>query len=339
MAASPSEDRLPCAHVFVAGAAGFIGSHFVERLLTDGHRVTAVDDLITGRYANIVHLRAHPRFRFLHHDIARPLDIVEPVQWVAHLASPASPPQYQTHPIETLEANSLGTHNLLRLACVHDASFLLASTSEIYGDPLQHPQHEEHWGNVNPNGPRSMYDEGKRYAEAATMTFHRHHGLPVRIVRIFNTYGPRMAPDDGRIVTTFIRQALRNEPITIFGDGSQTRSLQYVSDLIEGIARCMARPHCCPINLGNPMELSVVDIARRIIRLTGSGSTIVHLPLPQDDPKRRRPDIGRARRLLDWMPEMSLDDGLLRTIDACRREITCSTNTPVPASTDARKQA
>jgi nucleoside-diphosphate-sugar epimerase len=323
--ATPLEGAFPppssSLHIVVAGAAGFVGSHLVDRFIADGHRVTGVDDLITGRRSNLEHLANHPRFRLLEHDIARAFEVDAPVDWVMHLASPASPPKYQQWPIETLEANSFGTHHLLRLAQAHGAKFLLASTSEVYGDPLHHPQHEDDWGNVNPNGPRSMYDEGKRYAEAATMAFHRHHGLPVRIIRIFNTYGPRMDAHDGRIVTNFIRQALAGEPLTVFGDGSQTRSLQYVTDLVEGIVRYMDCDHCGPMNLGNPVERTVKEIAELIIRLTGSDSTIVYKDLPENDPKRRRPDISRAQELLGWLPRIPAEEGLARTIEAFRREL------------------
>ncbi|WP_081916736.1 UDP-glucuronic acid decarboxylase family protein [Luteibacter sp. 9135] len=309
-------------HVVVAGAAGFVGSHLVDRLLAEGHRVTGVDDLITGRRSNLGHLARHPRFRLMEHDISRPFDIEEPIDWVMHLASPASPPKYQQWPIETLEANSFGTHHLLRMAHEHGAKFLLASTSEVYGDPLHHPQQEDDWGNVNCNGPRSMYDEGKRYAEAATMAFHRHHGLPVRIIRIFNTYGPRMDAHDGRIVTNFICQALAGEPLTIFGDGMQTRSLQFVSDLVEGILRYMDCDHCGPMNLGNPVERTVTEIAELIIRLAGSSSTLVYRDLPENDPRRRRPDISRAQEALGWTPVVTAEEGLALTIEAFRRELT-----------------
>lgn len=308
-------------HVVVAGAAGFVGSHLVDRLLADGHRVTGVDDLITGRRANLAHLAKHPRFRLLEHDISRPFGIDGRIDWVMHLASPASPPKYQQWPIETLEANSFGTHHLLQMARTHGAKFLLASTSEVYGDPLHHPQQEDDWGNVNPNGPRSMYDEGKRYAEAATMAFHRHHGLPVRIIRIFNTYGPRMDRHDGRIVTNFICQALAGRPLTVFGDGSQTRSLQFVSDLVEGIVRYMDCDHCGPMNLGNPVERTVREIAQLIIRLTGSASTLTFHDLPENDPQRRRPDIDRAVALLGWHPRVSAEEGLALTIEAFRAEL------------------
>lgn len=306
--------------LLIAGAAGFIGSHLVDRLLADGHRVIGVDNLITGRRQNLAHLVGHPRFRLIQHDIVRPLNLAGPLDWVINLASPASPPKYQRWPLETLEVNSCGTHRLLALAQRKGAKFFLASTSEVYGDPLQHPQRESHWGNVNPNGPRSMYDEGKRYAEAATMAFHRHHGLPVRIVRIFNTYGPRMDPEDGRIVTNFIHQALAGQPLTVFGEGQQTRSLQYVSDLVEAIVRYMAVDHAGPVNLGNPVELTVREIAELVIRLTGSTSPLSFHPLPENDPQRRRPDISLARQLLGWQPRVSAEQGLALTIAAARQE-------------------
>lgn len=302
--------------VLVAGAAGFVGSHLVDRLLADGHKVIGVDNLVTGRAGNLAHLDGETRFRFIEGDITRPLRIRDHLDWVLHLASPASPPKYQRWPIQTLEANSLGTHRLLELARSGGARFLLASTSEVYGDPIEHPQREEHWGNCNPNGPRSMYDEGKRYAEAATMAWHRHHGLPVRIIRIFNTYGPRMDPEDGRIVTNFIRQALAGQPLTVYGDGSQTRSLQYMSDLVEGIVRFMQVDHPGPVNLGNPVERSVREIAELVLQLTGSRSSLSFHPLPENDPRRRRPDIRLAGKLLGWAPQVSAEEGLARTIAA-----------------------
>jgi nucleoside-diphosphate-sugar epimerase len=304
--------------IMVAGAAGFIGSHLVDRLLKEGHRVVGVDNFITGRRSNLDHLATHPRFVFFEHDLVQPFEPPCPLDWVMHLASPASPPKYQCWPIETLEVNSIGTHRLLELARRQGAAFFLASTSEIYGDPVEHPQCEHHWGNCNPNGPRSMYDEGKRYAEAAVMAYHRHHGLPVRIIRIFNTFGPRMDPQDGRIVTNFIHQALAGEPVTIFGDGSQTRSLQYISDLVEGIVRYMQVDAPGPINLGNPVEKSVRELAELIIRLTGSRSQLVFHPLPENDPRRRRPDISLARTLLGWQPKVSVERGLRMTIEAAR---------------------
>ncbi|MGA0588681.1 UDP-glucuronic acid decarboxylase family protein [Dyella sp. KRB-257] len=313
-----SLDRPVTSTVLVAGAAGFVGSHLVDRLLAEGHHVIGVDNLITGRETNLAHLDGHPRFQFVAHDVVKPFEPARRPDWIMHLASPASPPKYQRWPIETMEVNSLGTHNLLRLARRNRSRFLLASTSEVYGDPLQHPQREHYWGNCNPNGLRSVYDEGKRYAEAAVMAYHRLHGLSVRIIRIFNTYGPRMDPGDGRIVTNFIHQALAGEPLTVFGDGSQTRSLQYVSDLVEGIVRYMDVETPGPVNLGNPVERSVREIAQMIIALTGSDSRIVLRPLPENDPKRRRPDIALARRLLGWEPQVALEEGLSRTITAAR---------------------
>lgn len=298
------------------GAAGFVGSHLADRLLDDGYRVIAVDNLITGSEKNLEHLHDHPRFRFIEHDISEPLEIRERLDWVMHFASPASPPKYLKWPLETMRANSTGTHLLLELAREHRARFFLASTSEVYGDPKQHPQPEDYWGNVNPLGPRSVYDEAKRYAEALAMSYHREFELPLRIIRIFNTYGPRMDPHDGRVVTNFIRQALANEPLTVYGDGSQTRSLQHIDDLVEGVARYMKVEDPGPINLGNPEECTVLELARLILELTGSDSDIVFEPLPENDPTRRRPDIERARKLLGWSPKIGMREGLERTIDS-----------------------
>lgn len=302
--------------VLLAGAAGFIGSHLADRLIGDGCHVVGVDNLITGNLHNLAHLREHPRFRFIEQDVVEPLDIDVPLDWVMHFASPASPPKYQRWPVRTLRANSSGTHRLLELASRKRAGFFFASTSEVYGDPVQHPQCEQHWGNCNPNGPRSMYDEAKRYAEAAVMAYHRSRGLPVHIIRIFNTYGPRMDPDDGRVVATFIRQAMAGQPLSVFGDGRQTRSLQYISDLIDGIVRYMHVDYPGPVNLGNPHECSVNDIAQLVRRLTHSRSPLEHRPLPDDDPKQRCPDIHLARRLLGWSPAVSAEEGLARTIRA-----------------------
>ncbi|HET6725360.1 MAG TPA: UDP-glucuronic acid decarboxylase family protein [Gammaproteobacteria bacterium] len=296
--------------VLVAGAAGFIGSHLVDRLLDDGFRVIGVDNFITGRPGNIAHLNREPRFRFIEHDITKPLAIKAKIDWVMHFASPASPPKYLRWPLETLLANSIGTHHLLELTRRNGAQFLLASTSEVYGDALEHPQTERYWGNVNPTGPRSVYDEGKRYSEAMTMSYHREHGLPVRVVRIFNTYGARMDPYDGRVVTNFVRQALTDEPLTVYGDGTQTRSLQHVSDLVEGIARLMQIDYPHPLNLGNPEEYSVLDIAKMVLKQLRSASSIVFEPLPTDDPTRRRPDIRKAQELLDWKPRVHAADGI-----------------------------
>ncbi len=300
--------------LILAGAAGFIGSHLADRLLAEEHFVVGVDNFLTGSRSNIAHLQGHPRFEFVEQDICRPFDVPHPVEGVLHLASPASPKDYLGHPLETLEVGSSGTRNLLELARRHQARFLLASTSECYGDPLEHPQSETYWGNVNPVGPRSCYDESKRFAEALTMAFHRTHRVRSNIARIFNTYGPRMKLDDGRVVPAFLGQALRGEPLAIFGDGSQTRSFCYVTDMVDGLYRLMLSDEPEPVNLGNPCEMTILDFARRIQALTGSASTIAFEPLPQDDPKRRRPDIGKAKRLLGWEPAVTLDDGLRQTI-------------------------
>ncbi len=300
--------------ILLAGAAGFIGSHLTDRLLLEGHTVIGVDSLITGRRENLEHLDGHPRFQFLEHDVTTPIEIDGPLDWVMHFASPASPPKYLRAPIETLRVNAEGTFHLLELARTKGAAFFLASTSEVYGDPLVHPQPETYWGNVNPVGPRAVYDEGKRYAEAMVTAYHRHYELPIRIVRIFNTYGPRMDPNDGRVVTNFIFQALHNMPLSIYGDGKQTRSFCYVDDLIEGIVRLMEVEYAAPMNLGNPEEFTVHDLARLIKSLTGSSSEIVYSELPQDDPKQRRPDISIARQILDWSPKVPVREGLVRTI-------------------------
>jgi dTDP-glucose 4,6-dehydratase len=300
--------------LILAGVAGFIGSHFADRLLAEGHSVTGIDNFLTGSPANIAHLLGHPHFEFVEQDVCQPFDVPDPVDGVLHLASPASPKDYLQHPLETLEVGSSGTRNLLELARRHGARFLLASTSECYGDPLEHPQSETYWGNVNPVGPRSCYDESKRFAEALTMATHRTYKVRSNIARIFNTYGPRMKLDDGRVVPAFLGQALRGEPITIFGDGSQTRSFCYVSDMVDGLYRLMLSGEPYPVNLGNPCEMTILDFARRIQALTGCASPIAFEPLPQDDPKRRQPDIGKARRLLGWEPVVTLDDGLRETI-------------------------
>jgi dTDP-glucose 4,6-dehydratase len=305
----------------VTGGAGFLGSHLCERLLAEGYRVVCVDNLLTGRRDNVAALLADPRFRFVMHDISRPLELDEPIDRVLHFASPASPVDYLELPIQTLKVGSLGTHNSLGLAKAHHARFLLASTSEVYGDPLVHPQPESYWGNVNPVGPRGVYDEAKRFAEAMTMAYHRVHGLDTRIVRIFNTYGPRMRARDGRVVPAFIQQALLGEPMTVFGDGSQTRSFCYVSDLVEGIWRLLESDLHEPCNVGNPTEMTVLQFAERIRAATGSSSEIVFRPLPVDDPKTRQPDIGLARRRLGWEPVVPLEEGLGRTIDYFRAEL------------------
>ena len=298
----------------VTGGAGFLGSHLTDLLLSRGHRVICLDNLITGNLDNIEHLRSRTDFSFIHHDVTEYIHIAGPVDYIWHFASPASPIDYLELPIQTLKVGALGTHKALGLARAKKARFLLASTSECYGDPLVHPQPETYWGNVNPIGPRGVYDEAKRFAEAMTMAYHRFHGVETRIVRIFNTYGPRMRPRDGRVVPAFISQALQDQPLTVFGDGRQTRSFCYVSDLIEGITRLMMGDRAEPVNIGNPSEMTVLDFAREIKRLCGTGAPIVHKPLPVDDPKVRQPDITLARHLLGWEPKMDLAAGLERTI-------------------------
>jgi len=302
----------------VTGGAGFLGSHLCERLLAEGHDVVCVDNLVTGKRSNVEHLESTGRFEFRLHDVSTPIEIEGAVDFVLHFASPASPIDYLELPIQTLKVGSLGTHNSLGLAKAKGARYLLASTSEVYGDPLVHPQPESYWGNVNPVGPRGVYDEAKRFAEAMTMAYHRVHGLETRIVRIFNTYGPRMRPRDGRVVPAFAQQALTGEPMTVFGDGSQTRSFCYVDDLIEGIYRLLLSEHPEPVNIGNPHEMTILHFAERIRALTGSSSPIEHRPLPVDDPKTRQPDISTARRVLGWEPKVELDHGLARTIDYFR---------------------
>ena len=297
----------------VTGGAGFLGSHLCERLLAEGHKVICVDNLITGSRANIEHL-AGDNFTFIQHDVTVPLHLAEPIDYILHFASPASPIDYLELPIQTLKVGSLGTHNALGLAKAKGARILLASTSEVYGDPLVHPQPESYWGNVNPVGPRGVYDEAKRFAEAMVMAYHRAHGLDTRIVRIFNTYGPRMRPRDGRVVPTFIQQALDGEPLTVYGDGSQTRSFCYVDDEIEGIYRLLMSDVNEPVNIGNPHEMTVLEFAEAILELTGAPGPVRHEELPVDDPKIRQPDITRARELLGWEPRVPLRDGLERTI-------------------------
>jgi len=304
--------------VLVTGGAGFLGSHLCDRLLAEGHEVTAMDNLLTGNPRNIAHLSQEKRFRFLRHNVTQFISMKGPLDAVLHFASPASPIDYLELPIQTLKVGSLGTHNALGLAMAKGARFLLASTSEVYGDPLVHPQPETYWGNVNPIGPRGVYDEAKRFAEAMTMAYRRAHGVDTRIVRIFNTYGERMRPRDGRVVPALISQALAGEPLTVFGDGSQTRSFCYVSDLMEGIQRLLMSGESEPVNLGNPAELSVLDFARTIQRLTKTSSPIVFQPLPVDDPRVRQPDITRARQTLGWEPKVKLEEGLLRTIEYFR---------------------
>lgn len=302
----------------VTGGAGFLGSHLCDRLLADGHRVVCVDNLLTGNRRNIAHLLERDDFRFLEQDVTKYIDIEEPLDNVLHFASPASPIDYLELPIQTLKVGSLGTHNTLGLAKAKGARYLLASTSEVYGDPLVHPQPESYWGNVNPVGPRGVYDEAKRFAEAMVMAYHRVHGLETRIVRIFNTYGPRMRPKDGRVVPAFIDQALRGEPLTVFGDGSQTRSFCFVDDLIEGIYRLLHSDVADPVNIGNPHEMTVRDFASKVTELIDSPSEVVFKPLPVDDPKTRQPDISTARRELGWEPRVLLDEGLGETIEYFR---------------------
>ncbi len=299
----------------ISGAAGFIGSHLCETLLSAGHKVVALDNLITGSRANLEHLRASPDFEFHEVDVTRSFAVGGNVQCVMHLASLASPRDYLAHPLETLESGSSGTRNMLDLARRHNASFLLASTSECYGDPLEHPQPETYWGNVNPVGPRSCYDESKRYAEAITMAYHRLYGMATHIARIFNTYGPRMQLNDGRVVPEFVNQALHGQPLTVYGDGAQTRSFCYVSDLVRGLILLSQSEEPYPVNLGNPREMTILEFAECIRGLVGSGCRIEFKPLPEDDPKRRRPDIAKAQRLLGWNPEVGLEKGLRDTID------------------------
>lgn len=305
----------------ITGGAGFVGSHLCERFLAEGHEVICVDNLITGNLVNVEHLRGNERFSYVRHDCSHPLEIDGPLDNILHFASPASPVDYLRHPIPTLKVGSLGTHNTLGLAKAKQARYLLASTSEVYGDPEQHPQREDYWGHVNPIGVRGVYDEAKRFAEAMTMAYHRFHGINTHIVRIFNTYGPKMRLDDGRVVPNFIGQALRGESLTVYGDGSQTRSFCYVADLVDGIYRLLFAEFHEPVNLGNPNELSVLDFAREILELSGSHSTIVFKPLPADDPRVRKPDIERARRLLGWEPKIDRREGLRRTIEYFRQKV------------------
>ncbi|MBM3794939.1 MAG: SDR family oxidoreductase [Acidobacteria bacterium] len=302
--------------ILVAGAAGFIGSHLCERLLELGHSVLALDNFITGSMDNIAHLTGRPDFRFIEQDITKPFstEAEGPIDGIMNLASPASPKDYLNYPIETLDVGSAGSRNLLEIARVQNARYLIASTSEAYGDPLEHPQTETYWGNVNPVGPRSCYDESKRFAEAITMAYHRKHGVRTNIARIFNTYGPRMQLDDGRVVPAFVDQALRNQPLTVFGSGAQTRSFCYVSDLVEGLWLLSQSDERYPVNLGNPVELSMLEFAERIQAAAGVFTPIEFHPLPQDDPQRRRPNITKAKRVLGWEPRVSLDEGLACTV-------------------------
>ena len=304
--------------VLITGAAGFLGSHLCDRFLSDGHSVVGLDNFVTGHPENLAHLTGHERFQFFSHNISTFTYVSGPLDGVLHFASPASPVDYLELPIQTLKVGALGTHNALGIAKAKGARFCLASTSEVYGDPLIHPQPESYWGNVNPIGPRGVYDEAKRFAEAMTMAYHRFHGLDTRIVRIFNTYGPRMRPRDGRVVSNFIVQALSEEPITVYGDGSQTRSFCYVTDEVEGIYRLFMNGDSQPTNIGNPDEFTVRQLAEMIVELTGTSAPIVHRDLPEDDPKVRRPDITRARTMLGWEPTVELRDGVARTIEYFR---------------------
>ncbi|MGI6295396.1 MAG: UDP-glucuronic acid decarboxylase family protein [Armatimonadota bacterium] len=301
-------------HVLVTGGAGFLGSHLCDLLLKYGHKVTAMDNLLTGSIDNIAHNVDNPMFRFVKYDVTNYLYLDEHVDAIFHFASPASPIDYAQFPIPTLKVGSLGTHKTLGLAVAHKAVYLLASTSEVYGDPLVHPQSEDYWGNVNPIGPRGVYDEAKRFAEAITMAYHNAHRVDTRIVRIFNTYGPRMRLHDGRVVPTMIYQALKGEPLTVFGDGMQTRSFCYVDDEVEGIYRLFKSGHIEPVNIGNPDEMTVLEFTHLVKRLTNSTSEIVFRPLPVDDPTKRRPDITKAKQLLDWEPKVALEDGLKETV-------------------------
>ena len=300
--------------VLITGAAGFLGSHLADRFLDAGHEVVGVDNLVTGSQKNVAILQEREGFTFRRHDISSPLYLKDPVDGVLHFASPASPVDYLELPIQTLKVGSLGTHNALGIAKEHGARFLLASTSEVYGDPLVHPQPESYWGNVNPVGPRGVYDEAKRFAEAITMAYHTYHGVDTRIVRIFNTYGPRMRPGDGRVVSNFLVQALRGEPLTVYGDGSQTRSFCYASDEVEGIFRLFESDHVGPMNIGNPNEFTIAELAEVVLEETGSASPIERRALPADDPKVRQPDIAMAREVLGWEPRISLREGLRKTI-------------------------
>lgn len=300
--------------ILITGGAGFLGSHLCDRLVKEGHSVICMDNLITGSLNNITHLMKNKNLKFIRQDVTEYIEIDEPIDYILHFASPASPIDYQKYPIQTLKVGALGTHKTLGLAKVKKAKFLSASTSEVYGDPLIKPQREDYWGNVNAIGPRGMYDEAKRFAEAMTMAYHRYHGIDTRIARIFNTFGERMRKRDGRVVPTFITQALTNEPLTVFGDGSQTRSFCYVSDMIEGLYKLMLSEIHEPVNLGNPQEMSILNFAKKIIELTKSKSKIIYKPLPKDDPKMRRPDISKAKKLLKWEPKISLEEGLRRTI-------------------------
>ena len=305
----------------ITGGAGFIGSHLCDRFLAEGHEVVAVDNFLTGTPENISHLLANPKFRLIGHDISHPLKVRERLDNVLHFASPASPVDYLEHPIQTLKVGSLGTHNTLGLAKAHGARYLLASTSEVYGDPLEHPQTESYWGNVNPVGVRGVYDEAKRFAESMTMAYHRVHDVNTHIVRIFNTYGERMRLNDGRVLPNFMHQAILGQPITVYGDGQQTRSFQYISDLVEGVFRLLFTDYHEPVNIGNPAEITIQQFAEEVKKLAGAASEIVYQPLPQDDPKVRQPDITLAKKLLGWEPKVGRAEGMKRTMEFFRRKV------------------
>jgi dTDP-glucose 4,6-dehydratase len=307
--------------VLITGAAGFLGSHLCDRFINEDYHVIGMDNLITGNLANIEHLFKLKNFEFYHHDVSKFVHVPGELDYILHFASPASPIDYLKLPIQTLKVGSLGTHNLLGLAKVKKARFLIASTSEVYGDPLVHPQNEDYWGNVNPIGPRGVYDEAKRFQEAITMAYHTYHGLETRIVRIFNTYGPRMRLDDGRVLPAFISQAIRGEDLTCFGDGTQTRSFCYVDDLIEGIYRLLLSDYAYPVNIGNPQEITINQFGEEILKLTGANQKLIYLPLPKDDPKQRRPDITRAKELLGWEPKVSREEGLRITYEYFKNQI------------------
>ncbi len=307
--------------VLITGGAGFIGSHLCDKMLEEGYAVVCMDNLITGNIKNIEHLFGNPDFQYIQYDITNYVHVPGNLDYILHFASPASPIDYLQLPIQTLKVGSLGTHKILGLAKEKGATVLIASTSEVYGDPLVHPQKEDYWGNVNPVGPRGVYDEAKRFMEAMTMAYHRYHGVPVRIVRIFNTYGPRMRINDGRALPNFISQALTGKPLTVYGDGSQTRSFCYIDDLIEGIYRLMMSDEVNPVNLGNPEEITILEVAKEVIELTNSSSKIEFKPLPQDDPKVRQPDISKAKKLLNWEPKVPRKEGLKKTIEYFRKEL------------------
>jgi dTDP-glucose 4,6-dehydratase len=314
--------------ILISGGAGFIGSHLCDRFISEGHEVLCLDNLITGTTDNISHLAGNPRFTFIQHDVTNYIFVAGRIDAILHFASPASPADYLNFPIQTLKVGSLGTHKALGLAKEKKARFLLASTSEVYGDPLAHPQREDYWGNVNPIGPRGVYDEAKRFAEAMTMAYHRYHQVESRIARIFNTYGPRMRLNDGRVVPNFILQALQGEDLTVFGDGSQTRSFCYIDDLVEGIYRLLFSPETEPVNLGNPDEFSIVDFAKRVLEIAGSPSRIIHQPLPVDDPRVRRPDIAKAVKILNWQPKVSLREGIRKTIPYFQEKLSQKSTNP-----------